>query len=120
MNVVDIFLSYFALSICVSCFAIVWSRKLTTAGNILYFLRKFSRETLTKLAFKIWPTQEEKNFERVDYLMKPAFECEMCVAGQSALWYYVFFFEHFTINGAVFFVSVTIFITNLLLRAWRD
>ena len=49
------------------------------------------------------------------YLAKPIVSCEYCVAGQLSLWYYVGFnFWNYDLITNIFFVSLTIFIIEII------
>jgi len=54
---------------------------------------------------------------RSPYVLNPLLDCEYCVAGQLAFWYYlVVNFNNYYIIQHVFFIGVTIFIVELINR----
>lgn len=52
---------------------------------------------------------------RSQWLLKPLVECEYCVSGQIALWFYVLkYWNEYNLLTNIFFVTLTIFLTNLM------
>lgn len=55
-----------------------------------------------------------------EYILKPLVDCEYCVAGQLALWFYLIsYWQQYNFIENVFFVSFTIFIVKIINRCLK-
>lgn len=93
-----IYLFFWSYAVAISAF--VFSNMLTAQGQILHNLSE---------------TLEEKLPE---WLFKPLIGCQYCVAGQWALWFFiylsVFKFNSYELPVHIWFVMQTIFITKII------
>lgn len=90
-------LNWYTLAIAISAF--VFSNMLTASGMILNRLLEYSEEKLP------------------EWLHKPLIGCQYCVAGQWALWFFLYYgiFEvDYAIYIHIWFIMQTIFVTKII------
>lgn len=106
------------LLIAVKCAVIAWVyvKILARPGNILGWWARLLNNYLVKEKFT--PYYERKEH----WILKPVLTCELCVAGQIALWSYLFPVL-WTILDAVFAICLTITIAktiSVLFKKYSD
>ena len=54
-----------------------------------------------------------------EWLSEPLGGCEYCVAGQMALWYYLYKMESYNLVEHILFITLTIFIVEII-NVWKQ
>ena len=95
------------LSLGAAILAWVFVYKLNGEGEPLYFWRYFLERVLRI---------------RSRWLLNPLLDCEYCVAGQLAFWYYLAaYFCEYNFIEHILFTGVTIFFVELIYQLrWKD
>lgn len=114
---IQFFAYFFLWSFLLSVVAQVWALKLTQEGNILFFVRKYLYALLERYAQKE-PQNFSVRYNRGEYFLKPLVDCEHCISGQLAFWFYLFYFSNHFIY-LIPFICLTIYITEATKKVWN-
>jgi len=93
--------------------AYVYVQILTQPGHVLEWWSRLIHQAYDKLF-----TRESEKWYRFKWILKPILECELCVAGQFALWLFLFPVL-FKIFSLIFCICLSILVAKILNQVTR-